>query len=300
MFATACTRDLIPAMQDRVVAQCDCVVRHAAPAVRRTATAITTAACHALQAVAGHAADGLIDLSADVRIDFRQSAPVSDRPVRIGIYPLSADPLHWGHILIGLQAAARLQLDRVVYLVAGYDPRKPLMSGIGVRHAIARATLQGFAPLLSYSPLSLHTHQDGETNMFTLLRMNPGRSVHAWYLVGDDHFRRYYPGGQFPDTVQKLETCIGCGMLNGLPHRISVAFIQRATAVEPISTMLDWRVLPRLPVAVSSTIVREAFAAGRSEDVRALIPAAVYSHLSACGLYRSHRRRAGSRTSAVA
>ncbi len=90
--------------------------------------------------------------------------PIEEQPLRIGVYPLAANPLHWGHILVGLTAIASLTLDIVVYLIAGKDSRKPFLLPEQTRHHLGRSVIETFHPLFAYSPLALGTELDGETN----------------------------------------------------------------------------------------------------------------------------------------
>src|SRR5438067_622676 len=63
-----------------------------------------------------HVKAGEIDPTIDLRMH-SQDAPkaLAPRTARVGFYPVAADPFHWGHLLIGLQAMASLKLDKVVY-----------------------------------------------------------------------------------------------------------------------------------------------------------------------------------------
>lgn len=115
------------------------------------------------------------DLMARGRIDpaaaERQSANaarvrLSSRYVRLGVFPTAGNPLHWGHLLAGLAAIERFRLDKVVYVVAGEDPRKPGLAPEDIRHGIAKNVLGLFYPLLEYSPLALGTTKPGELNAF--------------------------------------------------------------------------------------------------------------------------------------
>ena len=111
-----------------------------------------------------------------------EPAPVEERPLRLGIYPLAANPMHWGHILVGLSAMASLRLDKVVFIIAGEDSRKPSMTSAETRHRLARSAIETFNPLFEYSPLALHTSLDGETNCGRLLALNADQPLEAFYI----------------------------------------------------------------------------------------------------------------------
>jgi nicotinic acid mononucleotide adenylyltransferase len=76
----------------------------------------------------------------------------STRPLRLGIFPVNANPIHWGHLLAGLSAIVNARLDRVVYLVTTDMAGRRDMLPEDLRHDTARELLKSFEPLLCYSP----------------------------------------------------------------------------------------------------------------------------------------------------
>jgi hypothetical protein len=103
--------------------------------------------------------------------------------VRLGVYPVSADPLHWGHIIDGLSAVARLDLDAVVYVVLDQAADRPTLFSRDLRHEMARRLLERFAPLLVYSPASAGLRHDGPRSLFDLLRLNSRQMIEVCYLA---------------------------------------------------------------------------------------------------------------------
>lgn len=199
----------------------------------------------------------------DPRAKFRASpsdppVPVVDRELRVGVYPVAADPFQWGHLLIALRAVEAFRLDKVVFVLAGDDPRKPNMTKTDFRHPMGRAVLDEFAPFFEYSAIAVGTQHDGETNIFRILSLNPGQRMQAFYLVGGDHYRLKDKNGN-PDTLPKLEsnrTDPGLGF-NPAIHAIKAAFIQREGSEEHVPTTLETFFLPEVPFAASSTLVRD-------------------------------------------
>ncbi len=225
----------------------------------------------AIDVIEGHVAAGRIDPGA---VQLRPHAehpkmPVIGREARVGIYPVAADPFQWGHLLIGLNAIAELRLDKVYYMLAGDDPRKPNMTPADKRHPMGQAVLDVFAPLFAYSGISKGTNYDGETNTFKMLGLNYDQRVHAHYLVGGDHYKLKDAKGN-DDTLPKLEKKLASADAGHNPdaHRISVAFIKRGEAGEPVPTSLDVHFLENIDFEASSTLVRN----GR----HALMPYAAY------------------------
>lgn len=211
-----------------------------------------------LDGIDGHLAAGRIDPTFEVRASASdEAAPERAERRRIGFYPVAADPFHWGHLLIGLQAVSRLAVDKVVFVMAGDDPRKPDMTPAAVRHPLGRAVLAAFSPFFVYSSIAVGTRFDGETNLFRFLRLNPSQKLEAFYLVGDDHYRLKDKKGN-DDTLPKLEKNMKDPALGFDPsmHEVSAAFIEREGAGEEVPTPLGVRFLPKMGFEASSTKVR--------------------------------------------
>jgi hypothetical protein len=181
----------------------------------------------------------------------------SHAPIRIGIYPVAADPFHWGHLLIGLQAIARLKLDKVIYVLAGDDPRKPQITPASVRHPLGVSVLNSFSPFYVYSPIAIGTTADGETNLFKLLALNAGRALEAFYLVGDDHYRRKDKNGN-DDTILKIEKNKEnpASLFDPIHHSIHIAFIERGGKKEEVPSVLPISFMPNIPFEASSSAIR--------------------------------------------
>lgn len=216
---------------------------------------------------------------------------VEQRPLRLGIYPLAADPMHWGHILVGLSAVASLKLDKVVYIIAGTDVRKPSMSSADSRHRLGRAVIEVFHPLFEYSSLALHSALDGEANCGRLLKLNARQPMVAFYIAGRDHYRRTTLSGE-DDTIAKLERVSVANQENS--HRrqtLSAAFVAREGILDEerdVHTFLNVRTLPAVPFSFSSTAARKALC--KDSDCVALVavPYPCLLEMRSNGLY-THR-----------
>ena len=187
------------------------------------------------------------------------------RMLRIGIYPLAANPMHWGHILVGLAVMAFLKLDKIVFMIAGSDDRKPGMTAAETRHQLGISVLENFAPIFEYSPIALGTSLDGETNFGRILALNPLQRMETWYIAGMDHYRRKDSAGE-PDTLEKLERVVKEQERAGnRTHSISLVFVERGgdpRAQGNRETFLNIHLLPPLPFAFSSTAARRALCNG--------------------------------------
>jgi nicotinic acid mononucleotide adenylyltransferase len=253
--------------------------------------------------------DGDIDPRALVRAshDDEPCLPYPRR-LRVGFYPLAANPLHWGHVLIGLQAMAKLQLDKVVYVIAGNDSRKPDMALADFRHVMARDTLKLFGPLFACSSLARYNGYDGETNLFRFLLLNGQQPMDVFYIAGGDHCRRFYPGTEYPDTLAKLELhrLARTFSYNPFVHSVHATFIERHGHTVQEDTCLDVQFLEALPFAASSTMIRDALQGSGPRSDLALLPYSAYVDIRALNLYGvqpaaqgMHRRRAVMHTDAA-
>ena len=213
----------------------------------------------------------------DPRADFRTSpgdkaAAVQNRELRIGVYPVAADPFQWAHLLIGLRAMAAFRLDKVVFVLAGDDPRKPNLTPVSFRHPMGQAVLDQFSPLFEYSSIAVGTTYDGETNIFRMLALNKRQRAKAFYLVGGDHYRLKDKNGG-DDTLPKIEKRLKDPSSGHDPvnHRIEVAFIAREGMEAHVPTSLEVHFLPTMSFEASSTQVRNG--------QYALMPYAAYDYV---------------------
>ncbi len=245
-----------------------------------------------LDRIACHLNNGEV-ISAGIRVS--EGAPgmwVRDRVLRIGFYPVSADPFHWGHLLIGLSAIARFKLNKVVYVLSGSDERKPGMTPPGIRHPMGRTILNRFTPLFDYARGGRDRDSDGESSLFHLLALNPDQMIDAFYIAGSDHCRRIDPVTGHADTVQKLEENMSDGLygFDGKRHRIFPVFVKRGSAECSVETSLRVLCMPGLFFDVSSTMIRRALAGRGTTDKLALLPHTAYLYIRALGLYTTGRR----------
>jgi nicotinic acid mononucleotide adenylyltransferase len=200
--------------------------------------------------------------------------PGADERLRIGVYPVAANPFHWAHLLIGLSALSLFKLDTVIYIIAGNDPRKPSLVNAATRHRVGKEILALFFPFFKYSSVALGGHHDGETNLFKILALNPQQKIDAHYIVGTDHYQRINPATGELDTIQKIEDNINNKLyrFNEMLHHLSVVFIKRGKVQQAVSTFLDVAFIPEMPFSASSTMIRNAFLGRQPVDLLGLLP----------------------------
>ncbi len=230
-----------------------------------------------------------IEPSVNIRVsDSDIEKPVIARPIRIGFYPVAANPFHWAHLICGLSAIAMFKLDKVIYVIAGDDPRKPGIISAEMRHRIGEETLKAFSPLFEYSPISLGTSLDGETSLFKTLHLNPHQRIDAFYIVGTDHYHRINPLTKTIDTIQKLEDNILNKVwdFNKEMHSVSAIFVERGARDHTIETFLNVEFIPSVPFGASSTMIRETIKYNSNGKSLAIMPYTVYRNINKLNLYR--------------
>ena len=205
-----------------------------------------------------------------------------NKALRIGIYPISANPIHWGHLLVALSAIAHYSLDKVIFIIAGEDPRKSHLAPCQWRHYLSDRILSKFSPLLAYSNIAQNHSFDGETNVFRFLSLNPFQKIDAFYIVGTDHYYRLNPKKEDTDTIQKLEENSAQELFrfNRLVHSVSVIFAKRKGGSDiPVLTDLNVGFIPPLSFVASSTMIREALNNTAKSQSLALLPYTVYENI---------------------
>jgi len=215
--------------------------------------------------------------------------PLVSRTLRVGIYPVAANPFHWAHLLSGLSALVRFRLDNIIYIISGSDPRKPALAAAEIRHLIGEEVIKIFAPFFSYSSIALENDCEGEMNLFKIASLNPAQSIDLFYIVGADHYHRINPRTGEADTLQKLENKIAADnhFFNPAKHSISAIFIERGTRDYTVETDIPLAFIPGMPFAASSTMIREAFNGSRPVQTLALMPCTAFNYANAFGLYGS-------------
>jgi nicotinic acid mononucleotide adenylyltransferase len=206
---------------------------------------------------------------------------VSPRPLRLGVFPISANPLHWAHLLSGLAVMERFCLDKVLFVIAGGDPRKPDLASEALRHRVARQVLRLFHPLFEYSPVARGSSAAGELNLFRIMASQGRHPLHAFYIAGSDHCHRLAPSTGEPDTIRRLEEAVG-NATNGFDPRIrrlSVVFLDRGERREPVESFLDIRWIEQLPLSTSSTRIRAALSGREPLCELAALPFTAYCAL---------------------
>jgi nicotinate-nucleotide adenylyltransferase len=194
--------------------------------------------------------------------------------VKIGLFGGSFDPPHLGHLALARQARDQLALDELLWIPAGRPWQKPDQALAEPAHRLAMVTLmiQG-EDRMRADDLELHREGPSYT-VDTVEALSARHRAAALYLViGQDQYTR------LPTWHRWRE------LLSGVT--LAVAGREGATPLPPAALVAVWHrvvVLDLPPVAVSSTAVRAATAAGA--DLCSLVGDAVAGYIDRQGLYR--------------
>ena len=233
--------------------------------------------------------------SGRIRPWWEDESPPASTPtnaLRLGVFPVSANPFHWAHLLAGLFSMERYGLDQVRYVIAGGDARKPELAPEEVRHSMARSVLELYSPLLVYSPIARGTEFCGEENLFRLLAQHSDLPIHAFYIAGSDHYQRTRPESASPDTITRLEDGITRRLYGFDPsrHAVSAVFLQRGKRCRKVPTWLDVQLVAGLPIEASSTAIRAALADREHKGPLWTLPFAALKSIKGNNLYSVARR----------
>ena len=177
--------------------------------------------------------------------------------MNLGLFGGAFDPPHAGHVALVRAAKQALGLDRVVIIVAANPGHKRVDTPAGVRLELARAAFPDDEVVL-----------DDHARTIDMLRAHPEWHG-ATFLIGADELESFRDWKE-PDEVLGL---VRLGIATRPGHRVELTDPERMTCFE-------------LEEPVSSRSVRERLE--RGEDVRGVIPAAVWGMIEREGLY-GHR-----------
>ncbi len=199
------------------------------------------------------------------------AAPASARRGRVGVFGGSFDPPHVGHLLVAVDAAERLGLDRVLFVPTAAQPLKQgrRAAPAAARAAMVEALVAGDA---RFAVDRVEIDRGGLSytvdTLATLAERWPGYELVL--LAGADVLATFARWRE-PHRVRQMATLV---------------VLTRGDAAEagPDFPGGPPTFLPTRRVDVSSTEVRARLAAGRS--IRGFVPDPVAEIICSAGLYR--------------
>ena len=203
--------------------------------------------------------------------------PVSPLPasVRIGFFPLSANPIHWGHLLSALSVMARARLDKIIFTIASDSPPSTELYPEEMRRGAAAEAVSLFQPLFTLIPASAGRTLSGPASLFRLLGLNNQQMIEAFYIIVANEL------ASSAGVIEVMEALWGhsgstVGVRSEKLHPISLIRVD-STGVEKPS-LHDNRVLviPHPLPGISTAAVRGALRSSFHRDELAALPACAF------------------------
>jgi nicotinate-nucleotide adenylyltransferase len=198
------------------------------------------------------------------------------RPMRLGLFGGTFDPIHQGHLILAEQCRESCRLDRVWFVVTGAPPHKA-----GERTAVAHRLEMVRIAIAGHSAFAVSEieasrpgpHYSVET-LEAIRRDQPTDEM--FFLIGGDSLADL-PSWREPARIAQLATIVVCnrpavdsGEPTHLPNFGPDAHPLMAVAIPPIG--------------IASSDLRQRLAEGRS--IRYMVPRGVEAYIEVQGLYR--------------
>jgi nicotinate-nucleotide adenylyltransferase len=197
---------------------------------------------------------------------------------RVGILGGSFNPPHLAHLVCASEAAAQLELDRVLLTPVAAPPHKDAERdpGPGERLALCRLAIAGDERL---GVCDLEVRRGGPSYTIDTLRELHARTPEddLTFIVGGD-IALGLPSWHEPDAVLGLAR-LAVAERSGTDHAAVAARLAQRFPAAPAPAFFD---MPRLDV--SSSEIRRRIAEGR--PIRYLVPDPVAEHIARGKLYR--------------
>ena len=188
------------------------------------------------------------------------------RPLRLGLYGGTFDPIHHGHLILARDAIEQLELDRIVFLPAAISPHK-------LGRAPASAELRRAMLTAAIAEEPRFVMDDSELRRtgpsFTIDTVEQIRARYPeallYYLIGADNLRELHTWRRIDELRQVVQ------------------FVVFGRGLENSETAHGFPALPRR-IDISATEVRERVARGVS--IRYLVPDPVRLLIASHHLYQ--------------
>lgn len=214
------------------------------------------------------------------------------KPLRIGIFGGSFDPVHQGHIEVALAVCNRLQLDRVEFVPAFRAPHKKSAATVNPWHRFAMLVLATTAhEKLFVSPIELELSRPAYT-IETIQRFKQQwpHQTEFYFIMGADSFEEIT---LWKDSEALLKSCHFVAVtrpghhlsVHHLPESARRRVIDLRSSSSPAMSTREPAIYLCGDVAhaVSSTEIRQALKEGKRVDA---IPPMVWHYIEKYQLYQ--------------
>lgn len=202
------------------------------------------------------------------------------RPIRLGLYGGSFDPVHLGHLLLAETCREECELDRVLFLPCSQSPHKP--NG-AIASGNQRAEMLQFAvagdPRFGVCRIELERSGPSFTvETLRQLRVEQPDSE-FFFLMGADSLADL-PLWREPQAILELATIVAVN--RGQRPPLDLASLETRLG----SSVRDRVRFVTMPaIELSATEIRERVRSGRS--LRYRVPRAIEEYIRQSGLYRN-------------
>ncbi len=208
--------------------------------------------------------------------------------MKIGIYGGTFNPPHLGHLAAARAAAARLQLERILFIPAAIPPHKDLPEGTpGAEHRLAMTGLMA-------ETLEMETGLPAEVSDMEIRRSGTSYTADTltelrsrcpdaefWFLMGTDMFLTLH---QWYDPASILRLSGICALARKEGEGAEALEPQKAFLEETFQARVVTMTVPDL-VDISSSEIRALLGGGGGQEY--LLPP-VYGYILLHGLYGTH------------
>ena len=194
--------------------------------------------------------------------------------VAVGLLGGTFDPPHNGHVALARRAIEALGLERLIVVVVGEAPHKPVDTDAETRFRLAEAA---FADLPGVELSRRELDQEGPSYTVDTARWASERYGDVLFVVGADEFADF-PDWREPHAILDAVRLAVATRPGTDRARIDAAEERLARPDRIVEFELD-------PLPVSSRDIRERVA--RGELVDDLVPEAVAQIIGELGLYRA-------------
>jgi nicotinate-nucleotide adenylyltransferase len=193
----------------------------------------------------------------------------------IGLLGGAFDPPHYGHVALADEAIRHFDLDRLVVLVTGDPPHKPVYTDARIRERLARAAFAD-RPGVEFSAFELERDEPSYT--LDTVRWAAAEWGDVIFLVGADEFADFLRWKD-PDEVVR-HARLGVATRPGYPGERLEPVLAALRAPDRV----EFFTIPDIPI--SSRGLRERVA--RGEPIDELVPPPVARLVAELGLYRCY------------